>query len=132
MANTNIKDLYDKVANDTTLLTKFNTILQEAQAVGREGTEEKLLAFAHESGFEISIQEMQIFFQELVQEKRELSDIELDMVAGGKSYQRQMIDLGTVIISMASLGVVCVVASIAEAVITNNTHCYLDDSERYN
>jgi len=50
-----------------------------------EETENELLAFSKDAGFDIDIIEMREFFKSLAeQEKDELSEIELDMVAGGK------------------------------------------------
>ena len=63
-------DLYTKVAEDPILQQKFSLIMAEAEQAGQiddpsgqAATEEKLLAFAREAGFEVSIAEMQAFFQ---------------------------------------------------------------------
>ncbi len=86
-----MKEMYEKVANDTMLQEKFNAILKEGEEVGQEATTTKLVAFAKEAGFDISIQEMQGFFAELTtQQDGKLSDLELDMVAGGKSTHGSM------------------------------------------
>ena len=83
---TQMKALYEKVAADLTLQEKFNGILQDAEKVGEDETRDRLLSFAKEAGYEIGIDEMQEFFQNLAQAREgELSDLELDMVAGGKS-----------------------------------------------
>lgn len=81
-----MKELYEKVAKDAALQKKFGEILAEGEKAGREATEGKLLAFAKDAGYSLSIAEMQEFFQGLEKnQKGELSDLELDMVAGGKS-----------------------------------------------
>jgi predicted ribosomally synthesized peptide with nif11-like leader len=80
-----MKELYQKVAADADLQSKFTTIIQDAEKAGAEETEKKLLAFAKEAGYDIGISEMQGFFRDLAQqENNELSETELDMVAGGK------------------------------------------------
>ena len=82
----NMNDLYNKVAGDPILQQKFSRIMADAEQAGQEATEEKLLAFAWEAGFEVSIAEIQAFFQGMAaQTEGELSDAELDQVAGGKS-----------------------------------------------
>lgn len=81
-----MQELYDKVAGNPDLLKKFNQINQEAETAGESATEDKLLAFAKEAGFEVSLEEMKTFFQGLGEQTQgELSDAELDQVAGGKS-----------------------------------------------
>lgn len=80
-----MKELYEKVAADSALQAKFAEILKNAEAAGEAATKEKLTAFAREAGYDISIEEMQEFFGELAESKeRDLSDAELDQVAGGK------------------------------------------------
>ena len=79
----NMNDLYNKVAGDPILQQKFSRIMADAEQAGQEATEEKLLAFAWEAGFEVSIAEIQAFFQGMAaQTEGELSDAELDQVAG--------------------------------------------------
>ena len=76
-----IKELYQKVAADNVLLEKFQAILKDAEAAGKKATEEKLIAFAKEAGYDVTIEEVQAFS---AQSKGELNDDELDVVAGGK------------------------------------------------
>ncbi len=52
---TQMQELYAKVASDATLQDKFNQIMKEAEEAGKAATEDKLLAFAKEAGFDISI-----------------------------------------------------------------------------
>ena len=103
-----MKDLYNKVAGDPVLQGQFNTILQAKEKVDQAATEEKLLSFAKEAGFEVSLQEMQDFFQSIAaQTEGELSDVELDQVAGGKSFN----GTGAVIMSVL-IAFSCVVGSL--------------------
>lgn len=103
--------LYSKVAGDPILQQKFIQIMAEAEQAGQAATEEKLLIFARGAGFEVSIQEMQAFFQGMTaQTEGELSDAELDQVAGGK------VNPSVVIASVFTLGIVCAAGSIADAV----------------
>ena len=81
-----MKALYEKVAADLTLQAKFKSIMEGAKEAGEEATGQALLAFAKEAGFPLGLEEIQTFFREATeQQEGELSDQELDMVAGGKS-----------------------------------------------
>ena len=98
-----MKELYEKVAKDSNLLAKFNAIMKET---GDAKFSEKLTAFAKEAGYEVSVEEAQKFFKALSEEKAgQLSDSELDMVAGGKG-------LDFIADSIGSLGFSCAVNSI--------------------
>lgn len=80
-----MKELYEKVTADSELQVKFAEIMKGVEAAGEETTKEKLTAFAKEAGYEVTLEEMQKFFKELAESKEgELSDVELDQVAGGK------------------------------------------------
>jgi predicted ribosomally synthesized peptide with nif11-like leader len=91
-----MKELYEKVAKDSALQAKFAEIMKEAAEAG-EATKEKLIAFAKEAGYEVSFDEAQEFFKALSEKKEgDLSDADLDMVAGGKcSTTMSVITLGT-------------------------------------
>lgn len=104
-----MKQLFEKVAQDAQLLTKFGQILSDAKEDGEEATNDHLVAFAKEAGFVISIVEMQEFFQGMKEKSEaELSDQELDLVAGGKSDQGNFIIATT---SVFTLGIACALAS---------------------
>ncbi len=80
-----MQELYEKVAADSALEAKFAEIMKDAEAVGEEATKEKLIAFAKEAGYDITIEEIQEFFKRLAEAQQgELSEVELDQVAGGK------------------------------------------------
>jgi predicted ribosomally synthesized peptide with nif11-like leader len=96
-----MRELYEKVAKDSALQVKFNAIISDAQKAGEAATGEKLAAFAKEAGFDATFEEMKDFFKELSEKgKGELSDTELDMVAGGK-------DGGDIANSVWSIGIGC-------------------------
>ena len=97
-----IKELYQKVAADNVLLEKFQAILKDAEAAGKKATEEKLIAFAKEAGYDVTIEEVQAFG---AQSKGELNDDELDVVAGGKLDPYKLFN------SIATFGIGCAVAS---------------------
>ena len=102
-----MKDLYEKVSKDGALQSKFNAILNDMKQVGEEATNQALLAFAKEEGFDVSLEEMQEFFQSLSQPKEgELSDLELDMVAEGKNQRYADFSILTVLVG-------CIAVSIA-------------------
>lgn len=101
-----MKELYEKVAADDVLQEKFAQIIKDAEKAGKEETEVKLAAFAKEAGSDVTVEEMQAFFKELAEtNQNELSDAELDMVAGGKA-------LGYIMFSLATFGIGCALSSI--------------------
>ena len=123
-----MKKLYEKVAKDSALQAKFNAIISDAEKAGEAATAEKLAAFAKEAGSEVSLDEMKAFFKELVEkEKGELSDSELDMVAGGKSLS----GIFHVFTSVASAGVSCAVNSASEETKSRSTDGILPDCKDY-
>ena len=99
-----MKELYEKVAGDSTLQKKFYEILETAEQAGKEATGENLIRFAKNAGYDIDLNEMKDFFQELTESTQgNLSEVELDMVAGGKSRDGVFL----VVISVVSLGLYC-------------------------
>ena len=105
-----MKQLYEKVAGDSALQAKFNAILNDAEKAGEAATGEKLAAFAKEAGYDVSIDEMKAFFTNLAEkDKGQLSDVELDMVAGGKT------GIG-IAYSIATLGIGCAIMSAAQEI----------------
>lgn len=105
-----MKELYEKVAKDSALQTKFSQIMNEAEKAGQKETEAKLAAFAKEADSDVSIGEMQEFFKKMSENKDALSDLELDMVAGGKAAVMPIVS------STISMGVTCATGSAAFAV----------------
>ena len=80
-----MKALYETVARDPVLQAKFITILQESERIGLEEIEQKMVALSKDAGFDITLEEMQHYLQEMTPKADgELSDTELDLVAGGK------------------------------------------------
>lgn len=80
-----MKELFEKVSNDTMLQEKFFAIIDDAQSANEDATKEKLITFAKAAGYDVTLEEMAMFFKDLIKkEEGELTDIELDMVAGGK------------------------------------------------
>jgi hypothetical protein len=91
--------------------------MKDAEAAGKETTEAKLTAFAKEAGYDVALEELQTFFKELEENKKgELSDSELDMVAGGKSQ-------GWYVTSIATLGIGCAIGSIMSMGKDANSSC---------
>lgn len=114
-----MKELYEKVAKDSALQAKFSEIMKDAEKAGAEATEKKLMAFVKEEGYDISIDEMQAFFKELSEQKDgALSDMELDMVAGGKTKEGSFMVFGSVV----TYGVTCALMS-AGAQLEDNKTC---------
>jgi len=101
-----MKELYEKVAKDSALKTKLSAILNAAAKDGQEATEAKLVAFSREAGYEVTIGEVQEFFKAMTEKGSEgLSDAELDLVAGGKSYEEKY----EIWKSLATLGIGCLI-----------------------
>lgn len=103
-----MKELYAKVAGDVDLQAKFVEIMKNAAEAG-EATNEKLISFAREAGYEISFEEVREYYEALSGQKEgELSDAELDAVAGGKSAQGG----GYIALSVLTVGTGCAAGSI--------------------
>jgi predicted ribosomally synthesized peptide with nif11-like leader len=81
-----MRELYEKVAKDSALQEKFSGIMKAAEKAGKDETEKKLVAFAKETGYEVTVEEMVGFFKNLEAKEGTLSEEELDAVAGGKAY----------------------------------------------
>ena len=97
-----MKELYEKVAADSALQSRIYEILANAEKAGEAETGRRFVAFAKEEGYDITLEEMIIFFKELSEEQnRELNSAELDQVAGGKA------DTPIIVMSVLSLGLVC-------------------------
>lgn len=104
-----MKELYEKVAGDSGLQAKFAEIMKDAA----EGTTEKLVGFAKEAGYDVSIKEAQEFFKALTEQKDgSLSNAELDMVAGGKR-----LNLEGVAASIFSFGLYCAITSLGDVIV---------------
>ena len=91
-----MKELYETVAADQVLQEKFKNIMEGAKEAGEEATGQALLEFAEEAGFSVSLAEAQEFFLNPPQSQEgELSDQELDLVAGGKSTEEKILSFAT-------------------------------------
>lgn len=103
-----MKEMYEKVSASEELKAQFNAILQAAKEAGEEETTKKLLKFSKDQGFTITIAEFKEYFETLEnQSKSELTDVELDMVAGGKSDGGKI----NVVSSVFSVGIYCALTS---------------------
>ena len=119
-----MQELFEKVSKDNALQEKFSAIMKDAEKAGKEETEAKLTAFAKEVGYVVSVEEMQTFFKELAEKgKDELSDSELDMVAGGKTQ-------GWVAFSIGTVGIGCALGSIIGS--SKGTSCEKEVNDQLN
>lgn len=113
-----MKELYQKVAGDAGLQEKFKGVINNADKAGQEETEKELLSFAKEAGYDVTIDEMHEFFKGLTeQENAELTEMELDMVAGGKSTK----DWGA--IAGGTIGAASIVAGLTGAGLLVSVGC---------
>jgi len=109
-----MKELYEKVANDKELQAKFFEIMKDAEKAGESVTSEKLISFAKDVGYDITPDEMKDFFSKLAESKEgQLTDAELDIVAGGKSDQGIM----AIVASVFTLGIGCALGSIVQEIV---------------
>lgn len=116
---TKMQELYEKVSAESTLQEKFAEIMKEAEKVGEKATKEKLIGFAKDAGYEITLDEMNAFFAKQDSKEGSLSDAELDMVAGGKSEQGQ----GMVWNSIMTFGGGCALVSVMAAAVSGGDQC---------
>lgn len=125
-----MKELYDKVAKDSSLQSKFQDIMSNAEKEAETTIDQKLVSFAKEAGYDVTSDEIKSFFGELSEQKRgALSDDELDLVAGGKK-----VTLG-IVMSVTTYGVGCAVMSATKEIGGDSCKGYLDtdlDSFRSN
>ncbi len=79
-----MKELYQKVSQDLSLQEKYVKLTQE-NVENQDALIEKLVDFAKEAGFDVSEEEIVEFFESMGgNSEGELSETELDSVAGGK------------------------------------------------
>lgn len=94
-----MQELFEKVSKDAALQEKFSAITKDAEKAGEDATKEKLVAFSKDAGYDVTPEEMRAFFKELSEKAEgELSEAELDMVAGGKTglmIAASIVTLGT-------------------------------------
>lgn len=113
--------LYQKIAQDNNLQEKLKEIINKCESEGSGAVKSELVNFAQGLGYDVTYEEIRVYFQSMTEEKaRELADIELDLVAGGKGNGR-----GEFILSIMSLGLYCLVMSI-DREIKRESGCELD------
>jgi predicted ribosomally synthesized peptide with nif11-like leader len=78
-----MNDLYLKVSKDAGALEKFSKIVAETGA-DQAAQGKRLVEFAKELGYDITVEEIAEFFEAQAAKSSELDDAELDAVAGGK------------------------------------------------
>ncbi len=77
-------ELFEKVAKDKDLHAKYLEIIESSGESGEDAAYKKLIDFAKDSGYDITVDEMQEYFNGIAASKEgELPDSELDKVAGG-------------------------------------------------
>jgi hypothetical protein len=109
MVMSKVKELYEKVAADAALQAKFAEIMKDAEQTGWDTTSIKLIGFAKDAGYDVTVGEMREFFKEKTESNQGvLSDAELDMVAGGKSGEA----VDHIFLSIVTLGTLCAAGSI--------------------
>ncbi len=80
-----MQELYDKVTQDRDLQAKISEVIKNAQKDGEANVNDELIRFVNSIGYDITLDEMVEFFRVIAEDTDgELSEAELDMVAGGK------------------------------------------------
>lgn len=79
-----LRELIVKTAKDAALQERYSKIIKEVETAGEDATKKKLMDFAKDAGYDITLEEMEMYYKTLTENMGELSDVELDMVAGGK------------------------------------------------
>ena len=116
-----MKELYAKVAKDPSLQQEFAEIMKGVEKASAEDTEKKLAGFAKAAGYDVSIEEFKTFTTDLIEKQKngELSDTELDLVAGGKSTEGIINIVNTVV----NLGIGCAIMSAIYAIGEGGRDC---------
>ena len=110
-----MEELYRKVAGDPALQAKFAERMKDAETAGGDAAKAILTEFAKEAGYEISFEEMMRFFAEQKEQMAgELSDAELDAVAGGKAKTTGGGLVIGIFTSIFTVGVICATISITQ------------------
>jgi hypothetical protein len=80
-----MKELYEKVSQDSALRNRFEEIMKNSADAGPEKTGEELSAFAKGAGYEVSIEEIREFFQSLTVQKEATFRYGTGCCSGGKN-----------------------------------------------
>jgi predicted ribosomally synthesized peptide with nif11-like leader len=81
-----MNQLYEKVARDSGLQLKVVKIMENHDHLSNAGVRQRLVAFADDIGFKVTEEEIKKFFYDMTEPSDgELSDADLEMVAGGKN-----------------------------------------------
>lgn len=104
-----IQELYDKIAKDPALQAEFTNILEQGEEEVQEILMDRILSFGKALGYEGTAKEVKEFFAQLANTgEGELSDAQLDQVAGGKSAK----GIYAVATSVITAGLACLMESI--------------------
>lgn len=104
-----LQELYEKIAREPSLQKEFLSLLNQKEQEKKEVYMDRIVSFAKEQGYLVTAFEVDAFLQELANPAEgELSDAQLDMVAGGKSVGGAF----TIAMSVFSAGILCVMKSI--------------------
>ena len=116
-----MQELYNKTAQSEELQEKLTAILKDAKKDGKETFEAKLTGFAKEAGYDLSLRDLMEFIDRLPAKEKdtELTEAELDLVAGGKSANGVMNIIGNVL----TLGVPYIIRSIIDIENRNPDKC---------
>lgn len=117
-----MKELFLKVSQSTELQAKLQGIMKDAEAAGGQVTGEQMIEFAKSAGFEISLEDMKNYFQSFsARTEGELSDKDLDLVAGG-----ELNNIGLTL-SIMTLGFACALSSTLYAISGMNCGDYFTE-----
>ena len=78
------QELYDKIAASEKLRREFVDLIETAPKGNLAKIQDELVEFAKKQGYKVSPEEIFAFFEGIASAESELSEAELDAVAGGK------------------------------------------------
>jgi predicted ribosomally synthesized peptide with nif11-like leader len=86
MIKETVTAFFQKMQADETLKKQFASIQSELQQQMMEQLADKLVTLGADSGFEFTTDELRDMYKTMANEPRELSDDEVDGVAGGTGF----------------------------------------------
>jgi len=119
MSKDNVKQLFGKMEKDAALKGKYAELMQAHQAETEKALSDKLVELGKTSGFAFSKDDLLAARAEVMDNansNKELSDGDLEKVAGGMSAQNRK--GASAVVSIFTLGIGCAIESIGAAALS--------------